>query len=255
MRILLIAILTLSIVQAFAQKTFTGTYFTTKKDIGFESDLFQFKDDGTFNYVFFTCTGIGLGKGNYKVIDGDSLQLQFTDCEKCEDVKQIEVVTQPSDSLEVDLRIKAWEDGSEIVGANVYFPLKRIGTVSNESGQAKLKTSKFDESQTLRIQFIGYDPVDMEIPVGYSVLKGTIYLTWHWVYDSSETKTFRIVKWTKSKLKLIRYPDLIITYDRVNPSKTDKLIEERMGKSGFELYKEKIKTPANIEQAPRLENE
>jgi hypothetical protein len=194
MRILLTVILTLLIVQVFAQKTFTGTYFTTKKDIGFESDIFQFKEDGTFNYIFFTCTGTGLGKGNYKIIDGDSLYLQFTDCEKCEDAKQIEAITQPSDSLEVDLRIKAWEDGSEIVGANVYFPSERIGTVSNEIGQARFKTSRFDESKILRIQCIGYDPVDIEIPADYSVLKGTIYLTWHWVFDSSDTKTFKIVK-------------------------------------------------------------
>ncbi len=229
MRILLIAILAFPIFQAFAQKTFTGTYFTTEKDIGFESEIFQFEENGNFNYVFFTCTGTGLGKGSYKVIDGDSLQLQFIDCKKCEDVNQIEAITQSSDSLEVSLSIKAWEDSSEIVGANVYFPAKNMGTVTNESGQANFKTSKLDEPQTLRIQFIGYDPVNIEIPVDYSVLKGTIYLTWNWVYNSSETKTFKIIKWTKSRLKLVRYPDLTISYGRVAPKKADNLIEERIG--------------------------
>ena len=69
----LLIILTLASISVYGQ-SHSGTYFTSKKNLGFESDIFQFDSDGTFKYAFFTCTGEGLGKGEYKIIKGDSLQ-------------------------------------------------------------------------------------------------------------------------------------------------------------------------------------
>ncbi len=223
------------------QEPHPGTYFTTKKDTGFESDIFQFQENGTFSYIFFTCTGAGLGKGKYEVVSGDSLQLQFTDCLKCEENIQIEIEEKPADSLEISLAIREWADDVELAGVNVYFPSERKGTVSNENGQATFTTNITDENRILRIQFIGYDPIDLDIPANTSRVSGKVYLTWHWIYDSSDFKTYKILKWTRSKLKLKRYPELSITYDRVNDQKADKLIKDRMGETVYELYINMIK--------------
>ncbi|MBK6264581.1 carboxypeptidase-like regulatory domain-containing protein [Marivirga sp. S37H4] len=246
MKIIITTILTSLTLLCFGQEPHPGTYFTTKKDIGFESDIFQFQEDGTFSYIFFTCTGTGFGKGIYEVVSGDSLQLQFTDCLKCEENIQIESEEKlAEDSLEINLTIREWTDDSELAGVNVYFPSERKGTVSNENGQATFKTNITSENRTLRIQFIGYDPIDLEVPANTSRLTGNVYLTWHWIYDSSDIKTYKILKWTRSKLKLKRYPDWSITYDKVNDQKTDELIKSRMGETRYELYINKIKTPAN----------
>jgi hypothetical protein len=236
----LLIILTLLSANAFGQKTFTGTYFTSKKDIGFESDIFQFKKNGTFRYVFFTCTGTGLGKGKYEITKDDSLKLQFIDCEACSQTKEIEIKEDSSENIEIDLKIKIWEDDSEMVGVNVYFPSIVVGTTSDETGNAKLLLPRFTETKILRIDFIGYNSVDIEVHKEYSKIKGVIRLSSHWIYNHEDTKTFKIISWTNSKLKLRRYPKLNITYDSVNESKADRLIEDRIGERGYKLYKEKL---------------
>jgi CarboxypepD_reg-like domain len=246
----LITILTLITVSTYGQKTYTGTYFTTKKDIGFESDIFQFEKDGSFRYIFFTCTGTGLGKGKYEITKGDSLRLQFTDCIACEEFKEIETFSDSSDNLEIDLQIVAWEDNSGIAGANVYFPKAQTGTVADQNGNARFIMPRLSETQMLRIQFVGYDPLDIEIPKQTSRVNGVIRLSYNWVYDRTEIKTFKILHWTKLKLKLQRYPEVIISYDKVNPTKTDKLIEDRLGELGYHLYKDKICAPNNKTNTP-----
>ena len=243
--ILMATIFTVLSLCTFGQEIHSGTYFTTKKDIGFESDIFQFQEDGTFSHVLFTCTGTGLGKGRYDIISGDSLRLQFSDCIKCESVKQVDMFTELSDSLETSLTVREWADGSELSGVNVSFPEEGIGIITDERGQANFKTSISRKNRTLQIQYVGYDPIDLEVPANTSQLTGKIYLTWHWIYDSSDTKTYKILKWTRSKLKLERYPDLAVTYDKVSHRKTDKLIEDRMGKNGYKLYLDKIKMLTN----------
>jgi hypothetical protein len=239
---LLIAIMTLTSMTAFGQKSFTGTYFTVKKDIGFESDIFQFESDGSFRYVFFTCTGTGLGKGKYEIIEGDSLRLKFIDCIDCDNPMELSTSSDSSRNIEIDIEIRSWEDDNTIGGVNAFFTYTTIGTTSDINGKIRLSVPKFSEDKTLRLQFIGYDPVDIEIKKEYSIVKGIVRLTFHWVYNQDEVKTYKILSWTNSKLKLRRYPYLTITYDKVATTKTDKLIEDRMGEVGFKLYKEKICT-------------
>ncbi|MFQ3212674.1 MAG: hypothetical protein ACI9C9_000198 [Marivirga sp.] len=173
------------------------------------------------------------------------MRVQFTDCLQCEQNIQVETEAITADSLEINLTIKDWADDSELAGVSVYFPFEKIGAVSSENGQAAFKANITDVNRTLRVQFIGYDPIDLDIPANTSRVTGKVYLTWHWIYDSSDSKTYKILKWTRSKLKLKRYPELSITYDTVNDQKTARLIKDRTGESGYELYINKIKTPAN----------
>lgn len=245
MKITLTIILTSLSLLCFGQESHPGTYFTTKKDIGFESDIFQFQEDGTFSYVLFTCTGTALGKGTYEVVSGDSLRLQFSDCLQCEENIQVETEDKPADNLEINLTIKEWAYDSELPGVNICFSEDRKGTVSNINGQATFKTSIVDENRTLRIQLIGYKPIDLIVPANTSRLTGKVYLTSHWIYDSADIKTYKILKWTRSRLKLRRYAELSITSDKVSDQKVNELIKNRMGDAGYELYLNKIKSPAN----------
>lgn len=225
----------------------SGAYFTSKKDRGFESEIFEFNFDGSFSYVFFTCTGIGVGKGYYDIIKGDSLQLKFTNCEKCQDYLQVETIKNAGDSLAIDLKIRSWTDDFDIPGANVYLIKQRNGTTSNLNGRARISALKPKSDQKLQISYVGYDPVELEVPANTTQIKGTVYLSDHWVYDNSDVKTFKVLKWTQSKLVLKRYPKLTIRYNKIKPNKTDPLIIHRMGEAGYKMYVEKIRKPEKKE--------
>ena len=225
MRKLLIILIFISL-SSYGQNFHGGTYTTSKKDIGFESDVFQIREDGTFGYVFRTCTGIGLGRGKYEIVEGDSLQLNFQDCAECDVFKEIETFKYPSDSIEIDLQIRDWDDGSYIPGVNAIFLRTETGAISDKKGNVKLKIPKFKETKVLLINSIGYNSVKIEVQPELSKVKGVIRFPFYWMYDNTDTKTFKIIKWTKSKLKLERYPDRVITYNLVGHKKIDKMIIE-----------------------------
>jgi hypothetical protein len=240
----LITILTLITVGSYGQKVHTGTYYTSRKDIGFTSDIFHFEKDGTFRCVSFGCTGSGLGKGKYEVIQGDSLRLQFTDCEECDEFIKIESSTDSSENLDIDLQVLYFEDNSALPGVNVYFPETKKGVVTDQNGKARFSTSKLYKTEVLRIQFVGYAPVDIEIPKQTTKVKGVIRMTDNWVYDGKQIMTFKIISWTHSRLRLQRHPRMAISYDRISSEKSNKLVEERLGEMGYRLFRDKICMPS-----------
>jgi|GEM_PF-6884274 len=239
MRYILLFILVIISRAVLSQKTFSGTYFTTKKDISFESDIFHFKKDGSFSYVFFTCTGTGLGKGKYQATDG-YLHLKFENCEKCNEFNQIEYFNEESDSLEIDIKIISWEDKTPIIGASALIPNERIGATANLDGEVKFKTIKSNKTRTFKIEFVGFYPFKLEIPPTNSSIKGTIHLSNIWIYDSSEVNKFKLEKWKNSNLVLERYPDINISYDKIKFSKAKKIIKNSIGENGYNFFKEKV---------------
>lgn len=236
MKSILIIIFSLLSTLAIGQKVHTGTFFTSKKDIGFESDIFQFKSDGSFNYIFFTCTGVGLGHGHYEIITGDSLQLNFHDCQDCEETIQVDYSTEPSDSLSINLVVKDYDDQDVLPGANIFFPETKKGVSANINGSASFTVVKPDSLSILKIQFIGLDPLEIKIPKNTTRLTGSVYLPSHWIYNSTDSMTFKILKWTSTTLKLRRYPTISKTYKYISPDKTHHLIRDRMGENGYLLY-------------------
>ncbi len=227
-------------VLAFAQKPHSGTYVTHKKDIGFTSEVFQFHKDSTFSYIFFNCTGTEFGKGTYDIVNGNSLRLQFTSCLDCNDRHQVEHIVNSNDSLEIDLIVKEWVDSLEFSNVVTYITNTKIGTVTKENGQAKFTTAKSDKNRTLRIKTLGFDMVDLEIPPNTTSLKGTVYLSNHKIYNSTDIKTYKILKWTKSKLKLEKPIDWRIVYNKAKSDNVDRLIESKMNSTMWKLYVEKI---------------
>lgn len=218
------------------QKSYEGTYYTVKKDRGFESEIFQFKQDGTFSYLLFTCTGIGLGKGSYKVISGDSLQLQFRDCTRCQEKVQITTSTARSDSLEIKLMMKSWRDERPLKGVHVDVTIEQEWTTSNEQGVATLKTSLSNENQRVTVYYIGSDPISINLPPNTSQVTGTMYFGNYWVYKSGDVKTFKILKWTSSTLKLQRYAEHQMKYHHIAPMRIETVISKKMGLNGYKVY-------------------
>ncbi|MBB6464153.1 hypothetical protein [Flammeovirga kamogawensis] len=241
MKIILTIILSTFFFSSFGQKIRPGIYLTSKKDIGFESEIFEFYNDGTFNYFLFTCTGTGLGKGISKVLSNNSLQLSFTDCLNCSNQVQIESNETAADSLKINIILLDWSDKVKLSGVIVSIPTSKNGTVSDYNGQAIFNMNISNEDQNLLIQNIGYETINLKIPPNTTQLTGEIYLTTHWIYNKTEEKVFKIFKWNNSKLILKRYQDLEITYSKISNKKMEKIIIERMGEAGYNLYLTKFK--------------
>jgi hypothetical protein len=186
--------------QTLAQKSFTGLYSTSKK--GFESEIFDFKENGNFKYAISTCTGNGIGTGKFQVIE-DSLILNFGLCDECPKSKDIQTFTYPSDSLEIELVIFE-ADSSRLRHVQVYFPKTREGKVSDKNGIVKFKVAKKGETTKLIARSIGYQDFEIAIPNEVSKVTGTINMASQWLYESPAIKKYKVQKWTKSKLILKR---------------------------------------------------
>jgi hypothetical protein len=148
------------------------------------------------------------------------------------------------------LQVLYLEDNSELSGVNVFFPETRRGGVTDQNGNARFSTPKLYKTEVLRVQFVGFAPVDIEIPKETTKVKGVIRMTDNWIYDGTQIMTFKIISWTNSKLRLQRHPEMAISYDKVSLGKANKLVEERLGEIGYRLYQDKICMPANNTHTP-----
>jgi hypothetical protein len=207
---------------SFAQKVNSGTFFTSKKDIGFESEVFQFFDDLTFNYIFFTCTGTGFGKGSYQIDESDSLILQFKNCDTCTEFVDVTKKESQGDSVKIQLTILDYYGNEPLSGVNCYIKESKIGWVTGYDGRIEGKFPKVDSSQTLRIQFIGYEPVEIPVTPLVGEISGEVRLTDIWIYSEVDTIKYEIKKLKKNKLRLKRYSDFSISYDRIPQRKVKK---------------------------------
>lgn len=244
MRILTI-ILTIISLDCYGQKYLSGTYITSDKDVGFESDIFQFDKGGTFRYVLLHCTGTDLGRGEYTMTN-NYLKLNFQNCDNCDKLKEIKTTTDfGKDSVEIDLVIKTF-GGNEITSGVIgHITGTTWGSISDANGNLKIKIPKSENDRILRLQLIGFDYLDIDIEKTSSRIEGIVRLTNYWTYSSKDVKEFKIISLSESRMKLKRYPKSAMTYIKVDSLQTDKLIEDKMGEEGFKIFKERICTPAN----------
>ena len=197
--------------QIIAQEGFEGIYVTPKNKSSYTREIFKFKKDGNFKYSISTCTGNSLGKGIYKIIDGDSLQLTFGDCGECPKTKDLKFQTYQSDSVEIDLTVINLDEHLPASGVSVYFPKSKKGISTENFGYARFKVKKSNEKQLLKIEYLGYKDIYVSIPPDISKIEGTINLSLENSYDYGEKLTFKIVNWSKSKLKL-KKGEIVNTY-------------------------------------------
>jgi len=226
---------------SFGQKTISGNFHNSKKDIGFESDIFQLKKDGTFRYVFFTCTGTGFGKGNYEITKNDSLKLYFKDCEDFENNGLLKISTKNNDSLQINLKIVSTEDGDILPGANCVFLNTKKGFSSDIDGNASITIPKLKEDIILEISFLGLENKKILISKETSEITGTVKLSSNvWTFSREESKSFKILNISSSKIRLQRYPNRSISYDRISSKKADKMVQERVSAFFYNYYTDKI---------------
>lgn len=212
-----------------------GLFHNRQKDVAFESDVFEFKENNKFNYVLFSCTGTGFGTGDY-LIKNDTLILNFTDHPKYEIINDIQFNKGVSDSLSVKLKIMDYEYGDLLPGVNCYFPEEKIGWVTDLNGTINVKTTRKEIKRTLWISFTGYNIKEFEIGPETNEITGNVRLGSPWFYDSSDQLKFKIVSSSKNKFKLDRFENTDITYKRMDQKDVSKMVENRTGKT-YEYFK------------------
>jgi hypothetical protein len=207
-----------------------GIYFNVKKDIGFESEVFEFKNNKEFNYVFFTCTGTGIGTGTYSMVN-DSIHLDFKDIPKLENQTELKFVKSDLDSISINIKIVDYENGDELPAANCYFPKDKIGWTSDFNGKVNGTIIKTDSTRTLRIEFVGFEPVEIQISPSVSEVNGIIRLGNLWLYRQTDELRFKIIAKKNGRFTLARYEGKNITYKKINKDKVSEMVKNRTGKS------------------------
>ena len=218
----------------YSQSIKPGIYYNKKKDIGFEADIFNFKDNQKFTYVFLTCTGMGVGTGSYEVI-ADSLILQFEDNSKFTLLQELKFTTSKEDSLSIHLTVLEEEGGYPLPGTNVYFPEEKIGWQTDMEGKMSGTIQKKGAERTLRIQYLGFGPIDIAIPPNTSVLSGTLRLTELWFYNSKDRFSFELLR-GGTRFKLARYKSGSITYRKITKERALEMLQYRTKKLDWLFY-------------------
>lgn len=224
---------------ACAQDFYEGTYFTNKKQIGFESEIFQFKKDGSFGYILKTDTGIKFGKGNFER-KKSLLTLYFEGCEECAEKQELTILKDSADTLQINIRVEAFETGKTLPGTNTGFLYSDVWTEADKQGIIRLKVPKFSERKVLKLTYIGFDDVSILVESEFSTIDGVVRLTDNSIYPKGEALSFKVSQWKKSRLKMKRSSKNRILYDKVNKAEANSLIMHRIGENNFNFYKKKI---------------
>ncbi|MEP1489905.1 MAG: hypothetical protein ABJK28_15905 [Algibacter sp.] len=219
-----------------AQLMQKGLYYTVKRDIGFSSHAFEFKNENRFNYFSFGCTGVGHGKGTYELI-GDSLYLNFMQHPKFKDQSEVNFIRKNQDSI-LSINIKITDiHGEELSGVNAYFANSKIGWSSGFNGEINRNTKRIDSTRTLRIDYVGYESTELIIPPEVGSIEGVIRLTGLYFYRVGDVAKFKVVNKSKRRFKLETYKDHIVTYKKVEKDKVSEKIKLWTNK-GYEYYTE-----------------
>lgn len=219
----------------FGQSIEPGMYFTRKKDISFESEIFDFKEDSTFNYIVFGCTGKGFGKGKYFVDDSDSLNLQFLSCEDFPSFNEVHHNYTDTDIIKINLVIKDFMTKEPLPGVACFIKGTSNGWISDVNGRIEGEFSQTSTFDILAFQTPGYE--HSSIFLNSSVM-GEIYLTNTWIYDENDQKTYKILDSRNRKFIVRLSPEYTITYNKIPENKKEKFLAYMLGETYFNFYKQ-----------------
>ena len=222
MRTKLFLFLTVFSTLCYAQTMHKGIYYNIKKDIGFVSEVFEFKEGRTFDYFMFGCTGVSYGAGTYTLV-GDSLSMVFKDLPKPVP-NGLQLLQTDSDSLSINIKVIEFYDGEGLPGANCVFKENKKGWSTDFYGNVKATTQKLDSVMTLQIQYLGYGTTEITIPPNTTKIKGVVNMSGVYFYDSTDTLRLRVRSKWKNRFTLAGYEDYDITYRKIKEKKiADKL--------------------------------
>jgi hypothetical protein len=139
------------------------------------------------------------------------LILQFKNCDTCTELVDLTTKESQGDSVKIQLTILNYFGNEPLPGMNCYVKENKIGWVTGYDGRIENKFAKVGSSQTLRIHFIGYEPVEIPINPLVSEINGEVRLTNIWIYSEGDTRKYKVKKLKKNKLRLQRYSDFSIS--------------------------------------------
>lgn len=213
----------------YGQEIREGIYYTSDKDIGLESEVFEFKDNNEFNYFLFGCTESKFGTGNYTIAQ-DSLYLRFIDSPDSKVQHDVKFTTSNSDSLKVNLKIVEYSNNDMLPGATGHFIKSKIGWTADMEGEISGTTVATNTSRTLRVQFIAFPSVDISIPANTTEIKGIVRFNSVKLYNSKDDLTFKITSIKNNRFKLTGNGQKDTTYKKMDQEQISEIVENRTGK-------------------------
>ncbi|MGV3539280.1 MAG: hypothetical protein ACO1OQ_05685 [Rufibacter sp.] len=210
------------------KKMLFGAFSPKKADVSFVNEYFLF-EKATFKLRTLHCTGEEYGEGTYQ-ITSDSLKLYFNELKRptTPSFKLLSFTEHASDSMFFQINVVD-DSGETLPGANVSYASaeKWVGTTTGLDGKALVSFSKGKMPPSLRIQFIGFSPV--EIPINdqwpnASNVQVSLPLKDMYYYSAGETKSYKIQRLGSKSFTLQLADDYFVTYKRGNIKKFDKII-------------------------------
>lgn len=201
-----------------------GAYFTTSKDIGWESDLFQFKGQQFF-HKHFSCTNTNEGRGNFTVT-ADSLILRFE-----EPAAPLAITTMPCNdkAQSTAFCLKVIDQEKHGIPGVTIRSVKQptIGVSTDTAGIATL-AYRLAQDDSLVVTTVGFLPIYIPLKIhsgqGFTVTLGNVY------YVSAGTLlVFPIRKLKSNAFSIKRYPtsNKRFHYQRISDVRALELINSR----------------------------
>lgn len=202
-----------------------GIYYTVKKDIGFTSEIYEFKEQNSFNYLSFGCTGSGIGTGTYEVVK-DSLYLSFNSL-TLKKHKYLKFKDSASDSLKIDIKVIDGNENTPLPGANCLISNSNIGWQTDFDGYVSGSILKRDTTSILSISFVGFGTYDIIISPGLTEISGIVALVDVYFYGNDKEKRIKLSEACYGRIKLEYKNKKNISYRRIHRNRAFKIVKER----------------------------
>lgn len=224
----------------FSQKYLSGVYTNTKEDRSFETDIFEFKKNGSFKYAFFTCTGFGIGIGKYEIIKSDSLKLNFENIEDFSIQNELKFGTTPSDSLKINIKTIYADKNGYTPGVNFAFVNSNKGFATDFDGTKKISFKLNEITNKIEAFSIGIKRIQFNIPKGTTVIEGNVLIyPNYWDFKSIDKKIFAYVNLNQHNFKLKRYKNHEVQYVKISKTQMNKSIKSKVGDYFYSTYYKK----------------
>ncbi len=216
-----------------SQSMENAIYYTVKKDIGFTSEIFEFKEQNKFNYSLFGCTGSSFGSGTYKVIR-DSLYLKFSEKPflKKDGIKFNKT---SSDSLVINIRVGEKYSDYPLPGVICNLLDTEIGWQSDFDGLIFGKILKPKTPKVLRFQYIGYGRYDIEVSPDIGEITGVLKMDNVDFFEPDEEIKVKLKSNNSRRFKLELSKDTNITYRKISKNEASEIIKDRTEKN-YDYY-------------------
>ncbi|WP_298519526.1 hypothetical protein [uncultured Kordia sp.] len=224
-RIFLLLVFSFFISEMTAQSITNGFYFTQKKDIGFQTEAFEFYGKNSFHYVSASCSGTTFGKGQYEIADADSLILTFEYYESPKLYEELKVETTISDRLEIDLKVYEDEE-NPMPGCTIRLE-EDNEFLTDFDGKLNTIVQKPTKDVTMKIMLIGMRPIEIKIPKGTTKISGNVSFNYLSSIPENKKMLFKLHQLKKSKI-IVQSPTRSKTFLKVNKRKLVQKVKKHM---------------------------